>query len=210
MAAYYYKGLPMVAPFTFRSNQDLWSVEKRDKSVDVGRSQAQRWEIDFSVITNDSEVDTFIQHTSDFIDTINDFVFPQLPRVNSALQNHPYKATNSGLTVMSLDGASLAGDDSIAVTSTNRSFIPKGYFVKFQTSSKIHVTTSDTDISTGGITVNMDIFPPLVKNLVGATTVKVGNEVLGKHLLSMDNMQGITFKDGVLAGIDKVTLIEDL
>jgi hypothetical protein len=28
--------------------------------------------------------------------------------------------------------------------------------------------------------------------------------------LSMDNMQGITFKDGVLAGIDKVTLIEDL
>ena len=49
MASYNYKGQPMLAPFTFRSNQDVWTVEKRDKSVDKGAAAAQRWEIDFAV-----------------------------------------------------------------------------------------------------------------------------------------------------------------
>jgi len=210
MPAYYYNGLPMVAPFTFRSNQDTWFVEKRDKSVDAGKAAAQRWEIDFSVMTDTNEVDTFLSHTVGFTDTFSDFTFPQFPNVYKAWLDHPDRALNSVGNTMDLNGVGVAGATALSVTSVNETFIPKGYFIKFEGANKIYVTTSDTYVSTPGGTSTLNIFPGLVAQVPNGYSVRTRESVRGRMRVDQNNVQGITFDDGVISGINSITLIEDL
>lgn len=209
MATYEYKGQSMVAPFTFRSNQDIWTVEKRDKSVDRGKASGQRWEIDFGVVNNDNMVDLFLANVTGF-DSEEQIIMPQMLEVETRMSAASDKANNSSRQ-LSLSVAGSIGDSNVTVSCANdvACFIPKGYFFKFQNHKKLYVTTADCSVAAGvGQTATLSFFPPLIEDVVIGNNVKVTTNALINVYQDDTNLQGITYKDGVLMGINRITLIE--
>jgi len=206
MAAYYYNGLPMVAPFTFRSNQEVWTVEKRDKSIDRGTSSAQRWELDFGVVDTIGTVDNFLAGVVD-VGVEDTMVMPQLKEVQDIWSADSNSVSNSGKT-MAVNSTAESGSLSASVYAYGgTTHIPRGYFFKFASHSKIYTVTSDFD---SGSSSTLHFFPALRQTVTNGDYLKVDSQALITYYKDDTNLQGITYNDGVLAGIGAITILESV
>lgn len=209
MAKYYYNGAEILAPFTVQSNEPMFDVDTVSLKKQRSSQNVQRWEISFNTMgTSETQQNIFINSVSG-IDSISTMIMPQLPSVaakSTMTQVSPLASIEEAPI-----GSSASVDDSIVyVNASNRNgFIPKGAFIKFSNKDKIYTVTADVDLTNSNATsLAMNIYPKLRKALTTSDNVLVGDSVILNYWVSIDNMRGISFSDGVLSSAGTITLIE--
>lgn len=198
--AYKWMGHPIAAPLKIESDRDIWTVEKLNKSIDRGASNAQRWKVSFSVIVNQNEDDLFLTMSTQ-METKLTMLMPQLNAVRK-------KAVNGwpGLNQASVVGTAAAGSTSATVNNSGTTkFIPKGSFINASSHSKVYMTTTDVTLTQGVDTV-INFFPALKASVAGS--FKFDDNVNFTYYIDDTMVQGITYNDGILTGIDNIQLIE--
>src|SRR5690606_35551306 len=195
---YLFMGAEILAPVTFRNNTTIWTVEKADKSIDRATSNSQRWELDFSLKMSGDE-GTFLGNL--LYNTLNEsgggltqMLMPQpVGAYNAATGNH---------TTWRLSAALSAGD---FIGTYSGSFTPSvGLFFRFGNHNKIYcVTAIDSPSST------FAFYPKLRRNVsTNSILYTKDNNCDIRVYLDDTSMSGITYTDGILSGVDKITVIE--
>lgn len=174
---YKWKGRDVLAPVTFKSNQDVWTVEKLDKSIDRLQSPGQRWELTFSTVDNQGEGELFAA----LVEGMSSKQTMPMINLNSA--------TKSGSVTTT--GAS-KGSTTVPLTGT----IKPGTFIQFSNHTKVYAYLGTNKV-----------FPALRAD-VPAGSVLVGDAVVFHYYIDDTVIQGINYSDGILSGIDSVTLLE--
>jgi hypothetical protein len=223
--SYNYAGCPIVAPLSITSNQPVFVNEAINLSQVRVSQEAQRWELTFSIVTNDAEADFLVDTVSTF-DSVGQFEFPQLNSVN--------KRVTATLTP-TLTSSVSAGATSVPVSDPG-GLIPKGSFVKFSNHDKVYLVTSDL-LAAG----TLQIFPTLRANLPGSSLTVDSTDVTADsgvitadssilpdavppifvnhpgvqgvtltHYQSETRLPGVVYEDGILASVNGVTLVEAL
>ena len=204
---YQWEGLDILAPLTFKSNQTVWTVEKLDKSIDRLSHPSQRWDLSFAVKSNEGENFAFRALTGDF--SVASFMpMPSLLRSDhkSSLNGRP------AVGAIKLESTAAAGVSTVTIkNSVATSFaVGVGTFVQFSNHNKVYVMTSDRTFPASTAATTMNFFPKLRVSVPANTTVKFYDEVTYHYYLDTNNLQGITYVDGQLFGIDNVSLWEAL
>lgn len=181
------------APMTVRSNQPVFVSDTLSLKRFISRRSAQRWEIETGLEPLTSSAgDLFVNLvTKGYSETVT-VLMPQ---------NYGVKH-NRTLSSTTVTATGTAGASSVTVAA-NTGFIPKGTFVKFNSHSKIYMTTSDR--STNG---TVSIYPPLVANASG--TMYCGDDVQLSCLYDTDVVSGMIYSDGIQMDVGTVRLVEKL
>jgi len=200
--AYTWEGFPIVAPVTFRSNQTVWTVDKLDKSIDRTVHPAQRWELSFGIITDTKENLAFNALTTDF-GSKNQMIMPSL---NYAAAISTAKPSATQIKVSA--GAS-AGVSTINIKNSSTLCGARiGTFIKFANHNKIYVLTGNTSIPDSDPSHPITFFPALKYAVDADVTVTFYDDVVLNYYYDDSMMQGITYRDGILTGIDRISIIE--
>jgi hypothetical protein len=202
---YLWRGIPILAPLTIRSNQTVWTVEKLDKSIDRLTHPAQRWDMSFGLMTNENDANLFLAMTEGFsIET--SMVMPTLIGANVVGANKP---DTNGVEVV---GNLVTGETSVLVLknylSDPASSVGAGAFVQFQNHTKVYTVTQQTDFDQGSSYRTITIYPSLRKTVPSGTPVKFYDDVTYHHYVNDSNMRGINYMDGILSGINSLELLE--
>ena len=200
MAAYYYKGQQILAPFSITSNEpafDITSVSLKTQRTSQGH---QRWELSFNVQPDkDSPQDLLIDMLPE-ISGNSTMIMPQfskvVDRLTAAGSITPSTTYNFGVESLILNSSGASG------------LIPKGAFIKFSGHDKVYIVKSDVDLT--GSTATMDIYPRLRTSVQTSDTVGYGDAAVITYYRSVDSATGITFTDGILANPGTINLVEDL
>ena len=199
MAKYYYNGNAIVTPFTVISNKPVFASDTVSLKHIRSQQSAQRWELQFNIITNDNVANTLIS-VLDEMEAVSTMIMPQLPEVDAA-------ATNTGVATLSVLGE--VNDSIISLdTSTCTGLLPKGSFVKLGTHSKIYIVKADVDMT--GATASMNIYPQLTVESIVGTSLQTGASVLLPYYRDVNTLSGVRYMDGVLADVGPTTVIEAL
>jgi len=202
MKVYYYQGYPIAAPLTFQSNEPAFtsdSVSLKHQRVSQG---AQRWELEFGIQYSGLENYLFTAITSTF-NTVGTMTMPQLIAVD-----------NTATTTVNLSVASnySAGVSFITATTVNDGeFLPRGSFIQFSNHPKIYMVKSGLFAHT--TPTGISIYPNLQVPITTSETILVpGSSSPPQYNYYEDrqNLQGLTYTDGLIFSIDKVRLIEAL
>ncbi|MFN3895768.1 MAG: hypothetical protein ACK4KU_14685, partial [Acinetobacter sp.] len=187
--AYFYNGAQIQTPFSITSNRNAFQVETLSLKQSTFLTEAQRWELQFSILMNDNEGDMFGAHTWDFHKK-KTMVMPQLvgPKKRLTLT-----------TNLVTSGAALGGALVVSATSTQSGILPAGYFIKFGNHDKIYAVK--TDVSYTSNTRVLNLFPNLVTAVPAGTAVQIGNNAVLKYQLDLTSGQGITFNNGILSDV---------
>lgn len=204
--AYKWMGHDIAAPLTIKSDRTIWTVEKLDKSIDRGASTAQRWLLDFAVVCNTDEADLMIALATGMED-IYEMRMPSMNGVKErALALNGFIPSNTHLnTAAQLD----LGDTEVSLVSTVDLTIPRGTFTNFGSKDKVYMLPEDV-VMTAGVPVTAPIFPMVNSSVANNAHVLPFDQCDLKYYIDTTMMQGITYTDGVLTGIDRVQLIEAL
>ena len=195
---YYYEGEVILAPFTIASNRPVYDVDTVSLIKQRATQSAQRWELRFSTVSTET-VNRFI-NAIDEVTTTHTFIMPQFMSVVEA---------RTVTTSPNLDSAASAGVSSVVLdTGASFGFLPKGSFIKFSNHDKVYVTTADADFSSGSSTT-VSIFPELKKPVATTDTLLSGDDCVLTYYKDTNNIQGITFSDGILVS-GTISLIEAL
>lgn len=198
---YYYEGSPIVAPFIIESNRYVLSSESASLKMYNRTTNAQRWEMSFTIKSNSSLDDLFIGMLEDQYKSSN-MTMPQITSVDarvtaiaepSVLANA--SATESTLTV----GSSETG-----------TVLPKGTFIKFSGHDKIYTLTAD---ATTGPSFIISVFPELRKDVAAAEDITHAGSVTKPtiaYFRDPNAISGLTYTDGVLVNLGTIKLIEAL
>jgi hypothetical protein len=200
---YYYNGSPIQVPFTITSNRQAFQVETLSLKQTTLLTEAQRWELSFTILMNDDEAGTFGAHTWGF-HNIKTMIMPQLAGPSK-------RYTFNGLLKSNTSHA--GGTSSIVLTSSAQSgtaIIPAGTFINFDNHSKTYVTKNEVTFVNGASDVAIGIFPSLVAGIPSNTEMKLGSNCLLTYKLDFTSGQGITFTDGILSSPGTIKLIESL
>lgn len=100
-----------------------------------------------------------------------------------------------------------AGIDALTFQSMNGEVLPVGSFIKFAGHSKVYMIKSTT---LGGTLNHVTIFPKLTHAVGISEVVYYGSRVTIAVKYANDAQIGITYRDGILATIDSIGLIEAL
>lgn len=200
MTTYTYYGYPILAPVSITTNEPFFvsnSVSLKHQRVSQG---AQRWELEFGIqytgndnslfadiVLNQNNVDAMTMIQTIGVDrtsgvTLNPTVLSAVGVNNSTV---PFVSTESGKTVA------------------------KGTFIQFSNHSKIYMIKVAT--STNLTSFDVQIYPRLVVAVSGGETVlfpKTASPPQFNFFPDQQNLPGITYIDGAIAGLDKVRLIE--
>jgi len=200
MAVYYYKNSQILAPVSIVSNEpmfDMTTVSLKTRRASQGH---QRWELSFNIQPTDNNIEEALLAGVDNLNS-ETMVMPQMPSVVN-------RFSFSGSATVSTTALANATTVSISDTVTNSGTIPKGYFIKFNTSDKIHIVTSDATFDSSGTGVSVNIYPKLTEDINSGSQLLTGNSVVFSYYKDINNQTGITFTDGVLANPGTITLLE--
>ena len=202
--AYTFQGQDIVAPFRLSSNEPVFSSDTVNLQVRRVKQGAQRWEMEFSVVMADPS-STF----ADMVSTFHDAVTLEMPQLN--VRGEAVSQGTSNTVVTTSSGVELAGDDTIAITGlTTGATINKGRFIKFDNHDKIYLITETV---TGDGSDFLKIYPSLRSAVNSGTQVmyRDGTDAITfKAYRDVDDVQGITYTDGVLSDLGRISLIEAL
>jgi len=199
MSTYYYKGSKILAPLQITTNEPVFATDSVSLKQLRASQGAQRWEMTFSVLTNDGAADILLG-SIDEIATANTMVMPQLKEVDD-------RATQTYSTAP-VSVAAAGGDTSVSVSVASISgTLPRGSFVKFSNHDKVYIVKQDVNFSGTGSAV-VEVYPPLNTALTTSDQLAMGSSVNFTYFRSVDNISGITYQDGILAEAGAITLIE--
>jgi len=199
MARYFYNGNAIVTPFTVISNKPVFASDTVSLKHIRSQQSAQRWELQFNIVTNDNAANTLIG-VLDEMDAAATMVMPQLPEVDA-------RATNTG----NADLASLGSIDDTTIsldTAACTGLLPKGSFVKFNNHTKVYIVKADVDMT--GATASMDIYPSLTVECAINTLLQTSSLCDLTYYRDINTLSGIKYMDGVLADVGPTTVIEAL
>jgi hypothetical protein len=196
MATYQFLGQDIVAPFRITSNEPSLSADSVSLRFQRVRTGAQRWELEFGVIMQDSSA-----FFADSISSFHDIITMDMPQLNVGGQVISQGTSSSTITT---SGAHAANESSIAITGATGT-ITKGRFLKFSNHDKLYIV-KDNYSGTG----DLEIYPTLRKALPAATTVhyKDTDPVTFVGIRDFTNISGIIYTDGVLSEAGNINLIE--
>lgn len=202
--AYLWKGHPIAAPITFESDRDVWTVEKLDKSIDRGASNAQRWKINFAVTVNQKEEDIFLLMATG-MEEKHSMVMPSL----NGVRERALKLNGSlpSETMIDLATSTVLNASNITVNSASNYTLPKGTFIRIGVEPKVYMVTADVALQSGSTSV-IPVFPNIKRVSFSDTVVRTFDNVIFTYYLDDTMVQGITYSDGVLTGIDRIQTIE--
>lgn len=198
--AYKWEGQDILAPLTFRSNQTVWTVEKLDKSIDRIVHPSQRWELEFSVLTNENEHQMFDRLTNKFANK-GTMVMPSILYAMGAGKKPTATQLKVGI-------AAAANASSVVIQNSGDEVgLRKGTFIQFGNHDKVYAVTGSETIGASS-SASVNIFPNLRKSLPLNGGVKAYDDVTFHYYLDDTMMKGITYQDGVLTGVDRIALLE--
>jgi hypothetical protein len=200
MAKYYYKNTEILAPFTIISNEPMFDMTTISLKTRRATQGHQRWELSFRTQPTNNNIEETLLSSVNNLDA-ETMTMPQLKSVED-------RFTLSGPVTLAAQGNANSSTVSLTLSALNSGIIPKGYFVKFVGSDKLHIVTSDTDFNGTSGSITMNIYPKLVSNIASGSSVATGNSVIFSYFKSIDNQTGITFTDGILANSGTITLLE--
>jgi len=199
MSTYQFQGHDIVAPFRLSSNEPVFSSDSVSLKVRRVRQGAQRWELEFGLILQDSS--SFI---ADSVSTFHDAQTMEMPQLNVRGTTISQGTSTVPVTV---NGFHSAGETEVALASANGT-IAKGRFIKFANHDKLYLVTA---LYSG--TGDISIYPALVSNVPTATAFLYrdsGDSITFTAYRDISNVQGITFTDGILSDAGTINLIEAL
>jgi hypothetical protein len=200
MAVYYYKNSQILAPVSIVSNEpmfDMTTVSLKTRRASQGH---QRWELSFNIQPTDNNIEETLLAG---IENLNSETMI-MPQMSSVLDRFSFSGTATLSTTANANSTTVVINDTI----TNSGTIPKGYFIKFNTSDKLHIVTSDSTFNSNTGTVNVSIYPKLTQDINSGSELLTGNSVSFSYYKDINNQTGITFTDGVLANPGTITLLE--
>lgn len=201
MATYYYNGDEILVPFTVVSNKPVFASDTVSLKHVRSQQSAQRWELSFSTISKENSANSLLSVLNE-MDNRNTMIMPQLPEVNKL-------NTLQGAITVNLS----ANQNSESITLSNISslgFLPKGSFINFSNHDKVYITKNDLNFDNSGTPVVLNIYPKLVSNVPLGNSLLFGNNCIFSYYRDINNIQGITFSDGLLSNQGTITLIEAL
>lgn len=203
MTVYYYKGVPIVAPLTIESNEPLFVADMLNLKQERVSQAAQRWELTFGAQFRDSEGDYFAEVLSG-ISVAKEMIMPQLVSVD--------KRITSSVTP-TVDGAAAGGAATVNldIAAETGTIIPAGTFIKFSNHNKIYAILET--ITTNGGTVAASIYPRLTDPVPDNALVYHANTSTKptlKYYVSVDNIQGVVYEDGLMINPGMINLLEAL
>jgi hypothetical protein len=204
---YKWEGLDILAPLTIKSNQTIWTVEKLDKSIDRMSSPSQRWDMNFSVKDNENEGAAFKAMTSGFASK-SFMPMPNLLRSKHSTSNFIAPTWDA----IRLGVVSASGATTVSLKNVTGVGLASGVsaFIQFVNDTKVYAATTQAVFNPFASNVALSIFPPLRKATPIDTVVRFYDHVTYHYYLNTDNLQGITYTDGILFGIENVALWEAL
>jgi len=200
MAVYYYKNSQILAPVSIVSNEpmfDMTTVSLKTRRASQGH---QRWELSFNIQPTDNNIEETLLAG---VDNLNSETMI-MPQMTSVVDRFSF----SGPATVSATALANSTTVNISDTITNSGTIPKGYFIKFNTSDKLHIVTSDSTFSSNTGEVVVSIYPKLTQNVNLGSQLLTGDSVVFSYYKDINNQTGITFTDGVLANPGTITLLE--
>jgi len=200
MAKYFYKNTEILAPFTIISNEPMFDMTTISLKTRRATQGHQRWELSFRTQPIDNNIEETLLSSVNNLNA-ETMIMPQLKSVED-------RFTLSGPVTLAVQGNANSSTVSLTVSALNSGIIPKGYFVKFSGSDKLHIVTSDVSLNGSSGNINMNIYPKLVTNIASGSSVATGSSVIFSYFKSIDNQTGITFTDGILANSGTITLLE--
>jgi len=200
MAKYYYKNTEILAPFTIISNEPMFDMTTISLKTRRATQGHQRWELSFRTQPTNNNIEETLLSSVNNLDA-ETMTMPQLKSVED-------RFTFSGPVTLAAQSNANSSAVSLTLSALNSGIIPKGYFVKFSSSDKLHIVTSDVSFDATSGNVTMSIYPKLVSNVISGTTLATGTSVIFSYFKSIDNQTGITFTDGILANSGTITLLE--
>lgn len=198
--AYKWEGQDILAPLTFRSNQTVWTVEKLDKSIERVTHPSQRWELEFSVLTNENEDSMFNVLVSKFADK-GTMMMPSLLHV----MQEPKKPSGTQLRV-SITGNSNGSSVTIQ-NSGSEVVLRRGTFVQFGNHSKVYSVTNNITLGANSSS-SVPIFPNLRSEVPTNVVMKAYDDVVLHYYFDDTMLKGLTYQDGMMSSIDRVALLE--
>jgi hypothetical protein len=202
--AYTFQGQEIVAPFRLSSNEPVFSADTVNLRVRRVKQGAQRWEMEFKVVMQDPS-STF----ADMLTTFHDAVTLEMPQLN--VRGEVISSGTSTGAITTSSGAEPAGDDTIAISGlVTGTTINKGRFIKFSSHDKIYMVTETV---TGDGSDFLKIYPSLRQTILSGDQVLYRDNVDAITFTAyrdVDNIQGITYADGILSDLGTINLIEAL
>ena len=200
MAVYYYKNSQILAPVSIVSNEpmfDMTTVSLKTRRASQGH---QRWELSFNIQPTDNNIEDALLAG---VDNLNSETMI-MPQMASVLDRFSFSGAATLSTTASANSTTVAITDNTTSSGT----IPKGYFIKFNTSDKIYIVTSDATFGSSNTEVSVNIYPKLTQAISSGSQLLTGNSVVFSYYKDINNQTGITFTDGVLANPGTITLLE--
>jgi len=104
-----------------------------------------------------------------------------------------------------INGVTATGtSDSTTVTLTTSSFVPAGTFIKFANHNKVYLTLDDCN---GGGSVEIR---PRLRTTITNSAVTWQDNVVCKVFLETQNVNGMSYTDGILMDNGELTFVEDV
>lgn len=200
MAVYYYKELPILAPFVITSNEphfDVTTLSLKTQRVSQGH---QRWELSFDVQAEMNDPDRLLVDMLTEDQSLPDtMVMPQFKNVVETTTASGSVTVNSttavGATTVSLNSSAASG------------ILKKGSFVKFSNHSKVYIVTEDSNFLIS--TASLSLYPSLKASVPSSTTsLLYGDSCSFSYYRDIATMTNIQFTDGILSNPGRINLFE--
>lgn len=194
-------GFDYVTPLTIASNQPELTTDTLSLRRIVGRTEAQRWEMQVTL-----EPDSF--GSNGLLNTVQ--VHREVNGGHTAFTLPIPQLLNTSATSqadVAFSAPVLAGETEILITSTDPFVIPAGLFITIAGNSKVHRVTQTAASATAGsapFTATLNVFPSLTADRVVGALVTVSDVMLtARHNTDNGGIVGYTLSQGV---VDRLTL----
>lgn len=204
MAAYYFEGYQILAPFSISSRKIILSSETATGRIFRRAGEGQRWDLSFSVVT-DTPQDLFIAMLENEVAT-KSMVMPQIKAVDdlvSPITGYP----TSSFPSISGENSVIVNTTGLASYDTNK-VIPKGAFIQFSNHTKIYTVMSEV---VAGSSQVMTIYPDLQNDVPSGVSIRLPNTPIKPNFnykRSIDRVTGISYSDGILVNSGSIELQE--
>lgn len=201
---YYYNGLPIQTPYSITSNRQTFEVETLSLKRSVLLTEAQRWELSFTVLTTGNEGSLLAAHTWNY-HGVKQMIMPQLPVIRQGF-------TTGGIFEASVNNA--AGSETVLVSATSGQTgpgtIPAGTFISFEGHSKVYVVKTTVNFMDAAENIPIKVFPNLVAPVLSGKLMNHGSNCLLSYRLDLTSGQGLIWQDGILMSPGIIKLVEAL
>lgn len=181
-----------VTPLTIKSNEPVFASDTLSLKRHVAKRGIQRWELE-------AQLEPLSYNAQDlFVNIVTKGYYEPMTIITP--QN--YGVITSRTSTSTPTGVGAAGASVISV-SGNSGKIPKGTFIKFNSYTKVYMTTSDL---TGNGTVG--VYPKLRSAI--NSTFQHRDDVIMTCYYDIDTVSGMRYQDGILMDLGTFKLVEAL